>query len=522
MGKELRGYQEQAICASIDELQAGTNRQLIVKATGTGKTFTAVKLIERHQFKRVLWITHSEELISQTALAFLRDKFDDEFANYVEGIGFINWANGAKGNFERKDDKFKMGVVKSDAFQIDADIIIASAQTLYRRLDRIPFDYFDAVVCDEAHFFLSKTFIQPLEFFKPKLLLGLTATPTRLDGLSLGNIFDKLIFEYNIADGIKDGFLCELDAIRIKTDISLDSVKTTAGELNTKDLATEVNIPKRNRLAVESYLKYCKGKQAIFFCVDVQHAVDLSEMFNEYGISCKPVVGDESITPERAKTIKEFKDEELLILTNVNILTTGADFPNVGCIGMLRPTKSLTLYMQAIGRGTRLKNKTYVDKYGQLCTILDFVDTSSRHNLINCWELDKGIKTEDKVFMTSAKKQELIDGRNARAAHVENLHAKDEKIVLIELPKAKVFNWAKMKEPATEPQLKWIADLGHDIINNVYTKQQCSDIIAMEACNKAETAYLVSKGYDAKFATKGQYNTVYYELEMKSKWKKKK
>ena len=78
-----------------------------------------------------------------------------------------------------------------------------------------------------------------------------------------------------------------------------------------------------------------------------------------------------------------------------------------------------------------------------------------------------------------------------------------------------------MQEPATAPQLKWISDLGHDIVNNTYTKQQCADIIAMEACSKREIEYLVSKGYDAKFASKGQYNMVYYEHEMKNKWKKK-
>jgi superfamily II DNA or RNA helicase len=522
MSKQIRYYQEKAICASIDELQAGIDRQLIIKATGTGKTFTTVKLIERHGFKRVLWITHSEELISQSALAFLRDKFDDEFAAHVEGIGFIEWANGAKCNFQNSSNQFRMGIIKAQYFQIDAEVTICSAQTLYRRLDRIPTDYFDAIVCDEAHLFLSKTFCEPLNYFKPKLLLGLTATPNRLDNLSLGNIFNKIIFEYNISDGIKDGFLCELDAIRIKTDVSLDSVKTTAGELNAKDLATEVNIPKRNRLAVESYLKYGNGKQAIFFCVDIQHAVDLAEMFNEYGISCKAIVGDEEVTPERKQTIKDFSDRKLLILTNVNILTTGADFPNVGLIGMLRPTKSLTLYMQAIGRGTRLKDLEYVDKWGQQCTILDFVDSSSRHKLINCWTLDSNKPTEEKVFMTSAKKQEIIDARNARKAHVENLHKEDVKIVLIELPEYKAFSWKKMQEPATAPQLKWISDLGHDIVNNTYTKQQCADIIAMESCSQREKDYLASKGYNTAYATKGQYNNVYYELEMKTKWKKKK
>jgi len=523
MSFQLRPYQEQALACIEDDLKNGNDKLLLVLATGLGKTKVAVDLSERLNAKRVLFIADTEELIEQSALAFLENKFNSEFAGHVDGIGFVNWVNGAKCNFENKDASFRMGCIKADTFKIDAQVIVASAQTLYRRLNKIPEDYFDLIIVDECHKYMSRTYIMPLNYFKPKLMVGLTASPYRMDGLSLGNLFNKITFEYNIADGIKNGYLCELDGIRIKTDVSLDSVRTTAGELNTKDLATEVNIPKRNRLVVESYIKHATGKQGIFFCVDVQHAIDLAEMFNEYDISCKPVVGDESVTPERKKTITEFKQGKIMVLTNVMVLTTGFNHPEIGCIGNVAPTKSLVKFVQSVGRGTRLKSKEYVDKYGQVCTVMDFVDSSSRHKLINFWELDKGIKTEDKVFMTSAKKQELIDGRNARIAHVENLHAKDEKIILIELPKAKVFNWAKMKEPASESQLKWIADLGHDIINNVYTKQQCSDIIAMEACNKAETAYLVSKGYDAKFATKGQYNTVYYEHEIKgkNKWKKK-
>lgn len=514
--KKLRPYQESVICASIDELKAGVDKQLIIKATGTGKTFTAVKLLERHGFKRVLWITHSDELVSQSALAFLRDKFDDKFSSYVEGIGFAEWANGAKCNFQNKENQFRMGIIKAQYFQIDADVTICSAQTLYRRLDRIPADYFDAIVCDEAHLFMSKTFSEPLLYFKPKLLLGLTATPNRLDNMSLGNIFDKIIFEYNIGNAIKDGYLCELDAIRVRTDVSLDSVKTTGGELNTKELSNEVNIPKRNKLAVDSYLKYGNGKQAIFFCVDVQHSVDLAEMFNEHGISCKPFVGDEDITPERKATIKDFKDRKLTILTNVNILTTGADFPNVGLIGMLRPTKSLTLYMQAIGRGTRLKDAEYVDKYGQMCTILDFVDNTSKHKLINCWELDKGKATEDKVFLTSAQKKNLIEERNRRNAQIDSMYNKDSRVKLISLPEAVLSSSIRMREAATEAQLKWIDMLGYDIKNTVYTKAMCNEIISSQPANKKELEYLKDKGYDVtEGATKGQYSTVEWKTRKK-------
>lgn len=516
--KSLRPYQEQAICSVIDNLNAGKSRMLITKATGLGKTFTCVKLIERLGFKRVLWITHSAELISQSALAFLKDRFDDEFASHVEAIGFINWVNGAKCHFENKNGKFRMGVIKEDTFKIDADVTIASAQTLWRRLDRVEKDYFDCIITDEAHLFLSKTFVEPLNYFTPKLLLGVTATPTRLDGLSLANVFDDLIFEYNIADGIRDKYLCELDGIRIKTDLSIDSVKTTAGELNTKELSTEVNIPKRNRLIVEKYIQHASGKQGIFFCVDVQHAVDLAEMFNEYGISCKPIVGDEEITPERTKTIKEFKARKITILTNVNILSTGFDEPNVGVIGCCRPTKSLVYFMQGIGRGTRLKDKEYVDKYGQVCTILDFIDSTSRHKLINTWTLDQGKDLENRLFVTDAKRALILEERAKRAAHVENLTKKDERIVLIPLPEPVVIKSIKWKEPATDAQLKWISSLGYDIINSVYTKEMCNQIIQSQPASKEQLEKLKAKGYNTIGATIGNYAAV-LNLEAQKKYK---
>lgn len=520
MSKSLRGYQEKVICKVEDALKSGVKRQLCVMATGLGKTYTAVKLVERLGFKRTLWITHNEELISQSGLAFLKDKFDDNFAKHVEGIGFLDWIDKHNCNFGNQTGNFKMGAIKASIFKPLGEVIMASAQTLYRRLDKLPFDHFDCIIVDEAHLFLAKTFLQPLEYFKPKLLLGLTATPHRADNLNLGNLFDQITYEYNIGQGIKDGYLCELDGIRVQTNVSLDNVRTTAGELNQKDLADEVNIPKRNQLIVNKYKEYADGRQGIFFCVDVAHACDLADMFIENGISCKPIVGDEEFTPDRVGSIQDFKDGKIQILTNCQILTTGFDEPNVGVIGNASPTKSLTKYMQCIGRGSRLKNKEFVDKWGQNCIVLDFMDSSSRHKLINTWTLDHQKNLEDRIFLTQDKRDKIFEERAKKFAKVENLTDKDERIALIELPEYKSFSWKKMQEPATSPQLKWISDLGHDTQNNTYTKQQCADIIAMESCSKREIDYLVSKGYDAKYASKGQYNMVYYELEMKNKWKK--
>ncbi len=494
--KQLRKYQQEAIDSVKKNLEAGVNKQIIVLATGLGKTFTAVKLIEQLQFKRVLFITHTEELISQSGLAFLKDKFDDNFAKAVEDIGFLDWASGMGGMFAQQDQSFRMGVIKAQMFNIDAEVTMASAQTLHRRLDRIPKDYFDLIIGDEIHLYMSRTFSEPLKYFTPKLLLGLTATPHRTDGMALGNIFDKIVYEYNIAEGIKDGHLAELNAIKVKTDLSLDNVRTTAGEFNAKDLAQEVNTEERNNLIVDSYLQYAKGRQGIFFCVSVEHAVAVASVFNEKGISCKPVVGDEEVTPERAQTIRDFKDGKIQILTNCMVLTTGFDHENTGVIGHCAPTKSLTKWLQCTGRGTRLKDANYVSLYGQNAIILDFVDSVTRHKLVNAWTLDSGKATEDKVFMTKEKKAELIGLREARKITINVTSKKDEKIDLLALPKVKISDSIRMEEPATEKQLEWISRLGYDIVNVEYTKKMCSEIISSQSASAKQIGLLKWKGYD--------------------------
>jgi len=509
MTKNLRTYQLQAIANVEDNLNAGIDKQLLVLATGLGKTFTAVKVIEKLGFKKVLWVTHTEELLEQSALAFLKDKFDGEFVEHVEAIGFIDWVEKHNCNFGNHSGSFKMGVIKASIFKTEGEIVMASAQTLYRRLDKMPVDMFDCIVTDEAHYFAAETFCRPLNHFTPKLLLGLTATPHRNDNLMLGNIFDKIVYEYNIGEGIRDGYLCELDAVRIKTDLSLDNVRTTAGELNQKDLSNEVNIPKRNKLVVDSYLKYASERQGIFYCVDVQHAVDLSEMFNSNGISCKPIVGDEDVTTDRKGWIREFKQGKIQVLTNCMVLTTGFDYPNLGCIGNASPTKSLTKYLQCIGRATRLKDATYVEKFKQEAIILDFVDNTSKHKLINCWELDKGKATEEKVFLTSEQKKNLIDERNRRNTKIESLFKKDERVKLLKLPKPVLSDSIRMREPATQAQLTWIEGLGYDIKNTVYTKAMCNEIISELPANKVQLEYLKNKGYDInEGATRGQYSTI--------------
>ena len=413
--KYLRKYQEKAISKVTDSLNKNIKNQLLVMATGTGKTFTAANIIKDN---KTLWITHTEELINQSAKVM-------------------------------RDEGFSTGIIKQDKMELDNEVVVASIQTLWRRLDKIDSKEFDMLIVDEAHMAMARTWQRAFNHFDADLKLGLTATPWRADGMPLGDLFDKIVYQYNIQDGIKDKYLSELDAYRIRTQVSIDSVKTTAGELNSKDLRI-IDCPERNDLIVDKYIEYADQRDTIVFCVDVEHAMNLSRTFEERGITSSFVVGDKQLCPNREERIENFKKGEIKVMCNVMVLTHGFDYPEVSCIIMACPTKSLTKYFQCIGRGTRLK-----ENYDE-CIILDVVDVSKRHKLINTWTLDKDKPIEEQVFTTSEKKRAHTE-KKYKEIESFDLIGKDVKVDLFEVPVInKSYYTEAFRQPATEKQLNWL------------------------------------------------------------------
>lgn len=487
----------------------GVNTQIISIPTGGGKTFVAVKLSEIGNFKRVLFCADAEELIEQSAMAFLREKFDDSICKNIDKIGFINYVRQG-GNVPGSN--YKVGCIKADVFQPEGDVVIASLQTLYRRLHLLKPDMFDLVVIDECHIAMAKTYLQAITFFKPRLLLGITATPNRADNLPLGNVFDEIVYEYGIGTAIKDGYLCELDAIRVKTDISLDNVKTLGGDLNEKQLSLEVNTLTRNNLVAQSYLKYAKGRPTIGYSVDIQHAVDLADTFIRYGINATAISSKEEITGNRTQKVKDFRAGKYDVVFNCGILVKGFDFPDVGCILHCCPTKSLTKWVQSTGRCSRLKSKEYVAKFGQNAVIIDIVDSTSKHNLVNAWQLDKDLPPEERVFISQEKRDKLIAARQAK---IESLYKEDKKVELFKIPKAKVSTSIRMQEEATEAQLKWINDIGYDIQSISFTKEMCSKIIMDLPATTKQVNWLAWKKYDIsdRIITRGEFEAARRDCE---------
>lgn len=528
--KELRPYQTDAINSVGRELLTNkVDKQLLVLATGTGKTFLACNIAKKKVFNRILWLTHVEELIVQSANSLANEFFseDEEMLDYIKKIdeneGILNHYNNMQGEEDlfssQLSTKLKqmIGIVKQKRMDIDSKIVVASVQTIHRRLDRIDPDHFDLVIADEAHLFGAKSFVKCLDYFKPKLRLGLTATPSRADNFGLGNIFDKVSYQYDIVNGIEDNYLCEINAVQVKTDLSLDSVRTTAGELNSKDLRV-VDCPERNNLIVDKYKEYADGRQAIIFCVDVQHVLNLNEVFKNRGLNADFVVGDKELCPNRKERIDKFKRGETQILINCMILVAGFDHPDTGCLIMACPTKSETKWKQCVGRGTRLKSQEFVDKFKQDLILLDIVDTTSRHNLINSYELDKGKPIEERAFISKAKKDKLIEAREKRELK-EQLRKKDREVNLLEIPKVKKVNMNSdsMKRPATAKQLEWLKGLGYDITDVSYTMGMVQELVGNLPATEKQKSALKKWRYNVpETLTRAQAQAAFAEIQEKN------
>ena len=367
----LRPYQEEALQAVVDNLCAGIRQQLLVLATGLGKTVIAAQLptvLKDLAPGKMLFIAHRNELLTQAM-----DKIQ-------------TW-----------NPNLKIGLEKAESHaDLDCDVIIACNASIGRAGSTRMAHFWEdisVIVIDEVHHAVADSYLNILKDSgvllpeSKKVLIGLTATPKRhsrkragqtdlLDEdelISLKSIFKKVVYSYGIRKGIKQGYLVPLHGFRIHTKTNLDSVKTTAGDFQVDQLSNAVNTEERNAQVVKAWKDNIKDKQTLCFTVDVQHAKDLAEAFLRNGVMAQPIYGDD---PQRAEKLKWFESGKVQVLCNCALLTEGFDSPSVACIVLARPTKSGSLYTQMVGRGTRLKDGK------DNCTVIDVCDNYRRCSLV--------------------------------------------------------------------------------------------------------------------------------------------
>ena len=334
---QLRPYQEEAL-ASIPEAGAF----VICLATGMGKSVVFSRVPRRG---RMLILSHRDELVHQP-----EKYFDCTF-----------------------------GVEQGNETSHGEEVISASVQSLVRRLHKFQPDDFDIVVVDEAHHSVAATYRKIIDYFKPRLLLGFTATPNRNDGVGLKAIYEDIIFERNLRWGIENGYLSNIHCLRVDIGVDLRQVAQRLGDYASDSLERAMNIESANDAIAEAYELYAKPP-VLIFCASVAHAEALAGKIP----GAVAVRGGE----DRSETVQAFSEGKIPCLTNCMVFTEGTDLPNIQTVIVARPTKNVSLYCQMAGRGTRLyPGKEYL-------TLIDCVGACDEADLCTAPSL-LGLDIED-------------------------------------------------------------------------------------------------------------------------------
>jgi len=347
----LRDYQEECLEAIRARFAAGVRRQLVVLPTGAGKTMVAAHLPARMGWPRTLFLVHREELVRQAV---------DTFRASWPGL--------------------EVGVERAGERSGGEPVVVASVQTVCRepRLSEVSSGGWGLVIVDEAHHAVASSYRRVISAVGASdrawrgLLLGITATSRRGDGVGLWPVFDEVVYSRTMLDMIEAGYLVPVRGYLVRTGVSISGVRVRRGDFDERQLSAAVNTPQRNETVVNSYVTLARGRRAVVFCADVAHAISLAFEFRKKGVRAEAVHG---AMPQdaRSEVLGLFRDGRLNVVTNVGVLTEGYDDPGIDCVVMARPTCSGLLYTQMVGRGVR-RHPGKRD-----CVVIDLLDMSRKH-----------------------------------------------------------------------------------------------------------------------------------------------
>ncbi len=369
---ELRPYQKRALQEIRQAIAAAHHSIMIQSPTGSGKGVMLSDIINRCHEKgsTVLFLVHRQEILYQVSA-------------YLNHFGIEH------------------GIIKSGEVHEDHHPVqLASFQTITRRLQNPFIRQADVIIVDEAHHATAATYLRVIEQFKKKVVLGFSATPSRQNGVGLGNLFDKMIQVATIKELTDLGYLAPVRAFAPVVP-DLTGVKVTAGDYNAKQLESAMNQAGLIGDIVGHWQKYGDDRKTMVFATGVQHSVALCKQFHAAGITAAHVDGT---TPkeDRDSILDRFKSGSIQVIVNCMIFTEGVDVPDIGCVILARPTKSLPMYMQMVGRGMRaVPGKTD-------CILLDHAGAIHEHGFpdeITEWELSSTCKTINQKQAQRKKKE---------------------------------------------------------------------------------------------------------------------
>ena len=319
---ELRDYQQEATKNLQKMREDGKTIALLYHSTGVGKTITAAT-DAKAVGGRTLFLVNALKLASQAQETFAKV-----------------WPEATLGEYtgSQKD--------------MTQTVIFATVQSISKDLEKFSPTDFDYLIVDECHHAAANTYQKIFTYFHPKFILGLTATQERSDGEDMLELFQNVAHKMDLKTAVERGVLVPIRCIRVKTNIDLTDVRINGIKYNSQDLESKLFIPERNQLIVDTYLKYVNGKKTVIFCASVDHAAEIAMLLRDNGVKAEAVSGRDRVEV-REKILKDYE--------------TG--------LYMARPTKSKTIYLQQLGRGTR----RCPGKEDLL--VVDFVDNANMFNM---------------------------------------------------------------------------------------------------------------------------------------------
>lgn len=421
---QLRDYQLDCIDTIVNTFKKN-NRQLIQLPTGSGKTYIFLHYLSKYS-KKALVICPTKELVEQ-----IRES-STNFFHSSEVFAKLN-----KSGFEDKR----------------VTILTTASLNHANTYEYLIQHNFDTIVIDEAHKAQCETYQKFLARYSSVNsnynILGFTATPERMDGKPLLDIFGDMSFDMNLYDLIIQGHLCDIQAYRIETNQKINT-QLNQGDFRLVELK-KLNNESRNNVLCKVIEENYQKKPSIVFCIDIEHSDFLAGQLRKKGINSQSIHGRMSFY-ERKNIINKFKNREIDILTNCQLLTEGFDAPLIENIFIARPTRSKSLYFQMIGRGVRFSPGK------EICTLYELTDNNHKictFNVAAGKENDFIQPYPDKVRLTQLHK-ELEDVK------IETIITKKEKIDLLENPYLEEDNaFEHQEEYLKKHEIRWMEPLSY-------------------------------------------------------------
>lgn len=410
----LRPYQIKAKNEVYQAFRSGTQSVMLQVPTGGGKSviLSAVARDAAERGKRVLFLVHRKELVEQLAMHLHRQGIQPQI------------------------------IMAGYAYRPFMPFQVASIQTLIRRtLTYAP----DLIITDEAHHATADSYQTIYRQYPNARRLGVTATPIRSNGKGFESIYDVLVSGPQISELIQDGFLVptQIFASPLKFDVS--KIRVTGGDYNERDLYAMMHKNMLIANLVSSWRKHADGKRTVVFAINVQHSKDIAQEYVQAGISAAHIDGD---TPRevRERILQRFATGQIQVLVNCNIITEGFDVPAIECVQLVRPTQSLALYLQMVGRGLRLS------KGKDKAIILDHADCVFKH----------GFPEQDRVWTLKGveRKQTEIKIRDRKTGHVYDPrelpeHVEDIELIEIQAQNVRLSRMIDFMQKAHEAGIKY-------------------------------------------------------------------